>query len=229
MGIQKMKKVSVIAVCLNEEQTIVNILNKIPKDIVDEILVVDGYSTDNTFDLVKKAGYTIILQEGKGRGAAFRHGFKKARGDILVMLSTDGNERPGDIHNLIKKMNDGYDMVIATRFGLGRSEDVTFIRNIGNYLFTWLCNWVAGLHLTDSMNGFRALTKKAIEKMSLDADRFDIEAEITTKAGKLGLRVTEIPTIEDPRAHGKSRLKTWRDGYVILKRIMKEAWRRPPY
>ena len=67
----KKKKISVVAVCLNEEKVILNVLNKIPKDIADEILVIDGYSTDNTFELVKKTSYSIIFQEGKGRGAAF--------------------------------------------------------------------------------------------------------------------------------------------------------------
>lgn len=225
----KKKKVSVVAVCLNEEKIILDVLKNIPHDIVDEILVVDGYSTDNTYDLVKKAGYHIILQEKKGRGAAFRTGFKRAKGDIIVMLSTDGNELPCDIRKLIAKIKQDYDMVIATRFGLGRSEDVTFIRNIGNHFFTWLCNIVAGLTLTDSQNGFRAITKEALHAMNLKSDRFDIEAEMTVKAGKLGLRVGEVPTIEDLRKFGDSRLRTFRDGYCIFKRIVKEAVRSPPY
>ena len=145
------------------------------------------------------------------------------------MLSTDGNERPGDIRKLIQKMLEGYDLVIATRFGLGTSEDVTFIRSIGNHFFTWLCNNIAMLHITDSQNGFRALTKTALEKMNLESDRFDIEAEITIKAGKLKLKVGEIPTIENERSYGDSRLRTFRDGYLILKRIIKEALRGPPY
>lgn len=223
------KKVSVVAVCLNEVKTILRILDNIPKNTVDEILVVDGHSTDNTFEIVKKAGYSIIYQKGKGRANAFKTGFRKVSGDSVVMLSTDGNERSADIKKLIEKANSGFDLVIATRFGLGRSEDVTFIRNIGNYFFTMLCNLAGNLHITDSMNGFRILTREAIEKMNIESDRFDIEAEITIKAGKLKLRVGEIPTIEDPRLHSSSRLRTIRDGYIILRRIVKEAFRGPPY
>jgi len=223
------KKVSVVAACLNEAESILKILDNIPKELVDEVLVVDGYSKDNTFEIVKKAGYNIIRQEGKGRGAAFKTGFKKVKGDLVVMLSTDGNERPGDIRKLIDEINEGYDMVIATRFGLGRSEDVTFIRNIGNYILTLLCNIAGGLHITDSMNGFRILKRDAIKKMNIESDRFDIEGEITIKAGKLKFRVGEIPTVEDPRLHSDSRLRTFRDGYIILRRIIKEALREPPY
>ena len=225
----KKKRVSVVAVCLNEAKSILRILDNIPKDLVDEIIVIDGHSTDRTFELVKNAGYNIILQEGKGRGNAFKTGFKNVSGDLVIMLSTDGNERPGDIKKLIYKVTEGYDMVIATRFGLGRSEDVTPIRHIGNYLFTKLCNFVSGLNVTDSMNGFRILTKKAIEKMNIESNRFDIEGEITIKAGKLKLKVVEIPTIEDERHHSDSRLHTFNDGSIILKRIIKEAFRGPPY
>lgn len=225
----KKKKVSIVAVCLNEAKSILRILDNIPEDLVDEILVIDGHSTDGTFELVKNAGYDIILQEGKGRGNAFKTGFKNVSGDLVVMLSTDGNERPGDIKKLIDKANEGYDMVIATRFGFGRSEDVTPIRNIGNYLFTELCNLVSGLNATDSMNGFRILTKEAIKKMNIESNRFDIEGEITIKAGKLKLKVAEIPTIEDERDHSDSKLRTFKDGGIILKRIIKEALRKPPY
>jgi len=197
--------------------------------LVDETIVIDGHSTDRTFEIVKNSGYNIILQEGRGRGNAFKTGFKNVSGDLIVMLSTDGNERPADIKKLIEKANEGYDMVIATRFGLGNSEDVTFIRNIGNYLFTKLCNIVSGLNVTDSMNGFRILTKEFIEKMNLESGKFDIEAEITVKAGKLKLKVAEIPTIEDERSYSDSKLRTFRDGRIILKRILKEAFRKPPY
>lgn len=225
----KKKKVSIVAVCLNEAKSALKILDNIPKDLVDEIIVIDGHSTDKTFELVKNAGYNIILQEGKGRGNAFKTGFKNVSGNLIVMLSTDGNERPGDIKELIDKANKGYDMVIATRFGLGKSEDVTIIRNMGNYFFTKLCNLISGLNVTDSMNGFRILTKEAIEKMNLQSNKFDIEAEITVKAGKLKLKVTEIPTIEDERYYSDSRLHTFKDGGIILKRIIKEALRKPPY
>jgi glycosyltransferase involved in cell wall biosynthesis len=223
------KKVSVVAVCLNEAKSILGILNRIPRNMVDEILVVDGHSKDGTFEIVKKAKYKIILQEGKGRGAAFRTGFKVVSGDYVVMLSTDGNERPGDIKRLIEMANDGYDLVIATRFGKGKSDDVTFIRNIGNFIFTKLCNLVGDVHVTDAINGYRLLTKQAIKKMNIESDRFDIEAEMTVKAGKLGLKVGEIPTVEDERMFSDSRLHTVRDGYIILQRIAKEAFRKPPY
>lgn len=224
----KKERISVVAVNLNEEYTIKEVLTKIPK-YVDEVLVIDGYSKDKSPIIAKELGFLVIMQEGKGRGAAFKTGFKHAKGDIIVMLSTDGNERSGDIDKLIKKIREGYDLVIATRFGAGKSHDVTPIRKIGNWVLTKFINLASGLSVEDSQNGFRAIRRPALEKMDIRADGFDIEAEMTLKAGKLGLRVAEIPTIEDDRAFGVSHLRTFRDGFIIFKRIVREWVNGPPY
>lgn len=222
------RTVSVVAVNLNEEHTIKQVLTHISPS-VDEVLVVDGYSKDNSPKIAKDLGFSVILQEGKGRGAAFKTGFKHATGDIIVMLSTDGNERSGDIEKLVKKIEEGYDFVIATRFGAGKSHDITFIRKIGNWGLTQLINIASGISLQDSQNGFRAIRREALTAMNISADGFDIEAEMTMKAGKLGLKVAEIPTIEDEREFGVSHLRTFRDGFIIFKRILTEWRRKPPY
>lgn len=222
------ENISVVAVNLNEEHTIKEVLTNIPS-YIDEVLVIDGYSKDKSPHIAKELGFPVILQEGKGRGAAFKTGFKHAKGDILVMLSTDGNERSGDIDKLVKKIKEGHDLVIASRFGQGKSHDVTAIRKIGNWGLTFLINVASGLSLQDSQNGFRAVRKTALDKMNISADGFDIEAEMTLKAGKLGLQVAEVPTIEDEREFGVSHLQTFRDGFRIFKRILKEWKRNPPY
>jgi len=224
----KKTSISVVAVNLNEEHTIKEVLTNIPS-YADEVLIIDGYSKDNSPKIAKELGFSVILQEGKGRGAAFKTGFKHAQGELIVMLSTDGNERSGDIDKLIKKMNEGYDLVIATRFGQGKSHDITPIRKFGNWALTYTVNLASGLSIIDSQNGFRAIRKDALDKMHIEANGFDIEAEMVVKAGKLGLRVAEIPTIEDERVFGVSHLNTFRDGFWIFKRIIKEWMRNPPY
>ncbi len=223
------KKVSVIAVNWNEEGTIKQVLEAIPERIVDEVVVVDGNSKDRSAVIARGMGYKVIQQEGKGRGAAFRTGLKNISGDFVIMLSTDGNERAGDITKIVEKLNEGYDMVIATRFGKGSSTDVTFIRNLGNWFFTNTCNLLTGYRLSDAQNGFRGIKKEHFTAMNIEANRFDIEDEMVMKAGKLGLKITEVPTIEDGREFGKSRLNTIKDGWMILKRIMKVALSKPPY
>src|SRR3989338_6915682 len=160
---------------------------------------------------------------------AFRTGLKYVKGYYIIMLSTDGNERPEDIVKIVNKLNDGYDMVIATRFGKGKSLDVTGVRSFGNNFFTWLCNIFTGYKLTDAQNGFRGIKRSAFLKMNIEANRFDIENEMVMKAGKMKLKVTEIPTVEEKRMYGDSRLNTFKDGYLIFKRILKEEFRKPPY
>ncbi len=225
---KKNYKYSVIAVNLNEEHTIKEVLTNIPS-YIDEVLVIDGYSKDKSAGIARDLGFSVILQDGKGRGAAFKTGFKHVKGNIIVMLSTDGNERSGDIDKLIKKIEEGSDLVIAKRFGEGKSYDITPIRKIGNWILTALINWTSGLALVDSQNGFRAIRREALKQMNISADGFDIETEMTMKAGKLKLKVTEIPTIEDDREFGVSHLNTWRDGFKIFMRIMHEWKNSPPY
>lgn len=223
------KRVSVIAVNLNEEGTIRQVLEAIPLEIVDEVLVVDGHSSDNSVFIARDLGFKVIAQEGKGRGSAFRTGLKNIDGDYVIMLSTDGNERAGDIKKIVDKLNEGYDMVIATRFGKGSSRDVTIIRSFGNWFFTKLCNLFTGYNLSDAQNGFRGIKKELFELMNIQATRFDIENEMVMKAGKMGLKVIEIPTIEEKRLCGESRLNTWKDGLIIFKRIIKVAFNKPSY
>src|SRR3989344_533435 len=197
-----MKKiVSVIACNMNEEGSIKQVLESIPKEVVNEVIVVDGASKDKSPEIARKLGFKVIQQEGKGRGNAFRTGLKNVKGDYVIMLSTDGNERSGDIRKIVEKLNEGYDMVIATRFGKGQSKDVTPIRSIGNSFLTSLCNIITGYGLSDAQNGFRGIKREHFIAMNIQANRFDIENEMVVKAGKMKLKVTEIPTIEDKRAY----------------------------
>lgn len=221
-------KITVVAANLNEEHTIKKVLQGIPA-FVDEILVIDGNSKDKSPFIARQLGYPVIPQEGKGRGNAFKTGFKHATGDAIIMLSTDGNERAGDITKLVDKIIEGNDLVIASRFGQGKSYDATPIRRFGNWFLTKCTNLTGGTQLYDTQNGFRAIRKTALEKMNLEAEKFDIEAEITMKAGKMSLKIAEIPTVEDNREHGSSNLHTFQDGWKIFKRIIKEARRQPPY
>ena len=90
-------KTTLIIPTLNEAESIKKVLDQIPKGEIDEILVIDGYSTDGTADLVKKLGYPVIFQEGKGFGRAITTGIKYAKGDVVVILNADNSHDPKDI------------------------------------------------------------------------------------------------------------------------------------
>ena len=219
-------KTSLIVLTLNEADGFRKVMPKVNPKWVDEILVVDGGSTDGTPELARKMGYKVVSQKNRGRGEAFRLGLEKSKGGLLIYFSPDGNEDPKDIPLLVKKAKEGWDMVIASRFGRGsKSYDATLVRRIGNNFFTGLINVLFGLRLSDAVNGFRAITRDAMESIKTDAVYFDIEIQMTMRCARKGYRISEIPTIEYERAFGKGKLSTITDGSRYLKLIATEFFR----
>ena len=223
---QKKPKVSLIVLTYNERAGLEKIMPRVRRSWVDEILVVDYNSKDGTVELAKKMGLKVIPQLNKGRGNAFRIGMEHATGDILVYFSPDGNEIPEDIPKLIDKINEGYDMVIASRFSrLSKSEDATFIRRLGNNIFTFVINLFFRTKLTDAVNGFRAIKKEVMQDIDTDARYFDIEIQMSMRCGKKGYKIAEIPTVEPKRIEGKGKLNTFVDGWRYAKLILREFFR----
>lgn len=217
-----MEKVSVIIPALNEVGSIGQVLNDIPKDAVDEVLVADGGSKDGTVELVTKLGYRIVTQDKKGYGAAIMSGINRAKGDVVVVLNADGSQNPKDIPLLLNKMRDGYDMVLASRYlpGAG-SEDDTILHYIGNKIFTFLCNILYGLKVSDVLYFFFAAKKEIFEKVkpaSLDAG---ICVEFPIKVRKAGFKIGEIPSFEKKRTAGKAKVNAFTTGFKILIRVIK--------
>jgi glycosyltransferase involved in cell wall biosynthesis len=219
-------KVSLILLTSNEIEGCKKIIPMIPKKYIDELICVDLDSKDGTVKYLKKMGYMVYAQKVRGRGIAFRIGMKKAKGDILVYFSPDGNEDPKDIPKLIQKIRDGYDMAIASRFHPDSvSEDATLVRRFGNLMFTGLINLFWHSNVTDAVNGFRAIKKDVMEDINTRTKYFEIEIEMTIKCSKKGYKITEIPTIEAKRIGGKGKLKTFRDGWLYTKFIFGELFR----
>ena len=226
--------VTLVVLTLNEIDGVTTVFPKLPMHCLDEVLVVDGGSTDGTLEFFGARGVHVIRQERRGRGEAFRLAFQHARNDLLVFFSPDGNEDTDDIPQLIDGLAAGYDMVIASRFMRGgRSEDADkFLfasRQWGNLMFTWLANILCGrgAWITDTINGYRALTRAAFARMAPDAEGYTIEYQMSIRALQLGLRVLEIPTQESPRiGRGVSKLNAIPVGLKFGALLMRE-WARP--
>lgn len=201
-------KTTLIILTRNEILGVKEIVPRIPLDAVDEVIAVDYRSTDGTVDFFEKHKIRVIKQQKKGRGEAFRLAAEQAKNENLLFFSPDGNEDPQDIPHLIEKMNEGYDMVIASRFmkGAHNEEDDQLIklRKWANQGFTLLVNLFWHGRLTDSINGYRIITKKAFESLKLDGDGFVIEYQMSIRALKKNLKIVEIPTYESGRIAGKS-------------------------
>jgi len=224
---------TLVILTLNEIEGVTHIFPKLPLHLVDEVLVVDGGSTDGTIEFFEAQGVRVVRQERRGRGEAFRLAVRDARNDFLVFFSPDGNEEPADIPQLVEGLSQGHDMVIGSRFMAGgcSEDDDKFLfasRRWGNLLFTWLANVLCGRGgwITDTINGYRAVTRAAFQRLEPDAHGYAIEFQMSIRALQLGLRVLEIPTQESPRiGRGVSKLNAIPVGFRFLGVLAREcAW-----
>lgn len=215
-------KVSVIIPTLNEVETIEKVLRDIPKGVVDEILIVDGHSKDGTVELVKKLGYPLIFQQGKGYGSAAATAIKHAQGDVLIFLTGDCSQEPKDIPKLLKKLEQGYDLVMASRYLLDSgSEDDTLLHYIGNKFFTWLCNKIHQTTFSDSLYFFIAIRREVFDSIQLFSSGCEYCLELPIKAHKAGFKIAQIPSFERKRAGGRAKIRAFSAGSRILRRLLK--------
>ncbi|MGC9010609.1 MAG: glycosyltransferase family 2 protein [Candidatus Micrarchaeia archaeon] len=222
----KPKLISIVIPTLNEEGNIGTVIKEVKKELEDygykyEIIVVDGHSTDKTAEIAKSLG-AKVLYDSIGKGSALRRGMEKARGDIIVSMDADLSNKPNELRLLISGIEIGYDICMGSRFITGGgTEDMPLLRKFGNKIFVSLVNLFFGTNYTDLCYGYRGFKKGVFKKLNLTEDRFGIETEISIKAAKLGLKVLEVPSFEKKRSSGRGKLKSFRDGYAILKTIFK--------
>lgn len=210
-------RVTLLIPALNEGKSIGQTIKQIPRDAVDEILVVDGNSADNTVEVVRSLGCRAILQPGKGFGDALAHGFKNASGDIIVIMDADGSPDPQEIPQLLAKLNEGYDMVLGSRYLAGtKTKDDTLLRFMGNKLFTFLTNLIHGTKMTDCLYFFAAIKKDILNSLEFKSKDFAFCLEVPVKIHKAGYKIGEIACHERARFADDSRVNALTDGAKIL-------------
>jgi glycosyltransferase involved in cell wall biosynthesis len=217
-------RVSLVVPALNEERNIGSVLDRVP-DLIDEVIVVDGNSTDETVAVCRaiRPDVRVIAQSDGGKGAAVRAGFRAARGDVVVMIDADCSMDPQEIGRFLHRVKAGDDVVKGSRFmDGGGTEDMGWLRAFGNRVLCQLVNRLYGVRFTDLCYGFVAFRREALAALELRTVGFEIETEITVRAIKAGLRLSEVPSVEAKRAHGKSNLRTWRDGFRALSTLIRE-------
>lgn len=218
-------KVTICIVAKNEEEGISQIIHSI-KQYADEIIVIDGRSTDKTFNIAKKSGIAVYRDHGRGRGDGVRVGLMKATGDIIVLFDADGSHNATDIPSLLTPIKKNHaDIVIASR-RTGGTLDTNpgidgVIRSLGADLMTYLVNVRFRTNFTDILYSFRAIRKTSAPRLCLTANDFSIEQEMVVKAVKMGLRITEIPSHENARAWGISKLKTHM-GFALFLKLLRQ-------
>lgn len=224
-------KVSVIVPTLNEAKNLPHVFEVLNKQDIHEVVVVDGFSTDDTVTVAQalRPDVRIVHQTRRGKGNALKHGFEAATGDIIVMLDADGSADPNEIPAYVEALVNGADFAKGTRFARGGgSTDITPIRRLGNWALNTLTNILYRTKFTDLCYGYNAFWRKHVPVMNVDCDGFEVETLINVRVAKAGLKISEVGSFEADRIHGTSNLNTFRDGWRVLKTIFKERIRRNP-
>ncbi len=196
--------------------------DKIPHTLFDNSLLVDGGSTDGTREFWESKGIRVAKRRSPGRGSAFLIALEECKEDILLFFSPDGNEDPDDIPRLLDAVLTS-NLVIATRFGKGgTSDDAGILRTFGNLFFTAICRLIFRAKVTDAVNGFRAIWRERMKDLNLPHSTFEVEMQMTIRASKLNMRITEIPTHEHRRIGGVSKVKSFDVGLSYLKLFLSE-------
>jgi glycosyltransferase involved in cell wall biosynthesis len=223
--------VSVVIPTLNEAKNIPWVLRRMPL-YVDEVVIVDGRSTDNTVGVARalRSDIVVVNEQRKGKGVALRSGFAAATGDIIVMLDADGSMDPQEIGWFVSPLQHDYDFVKGSRHVTGGgSEDLTWLRRTGNRALTGLANAVLHSNYSDLCYGYIAFRRECLDILQLESDGFEIETELIVRAAKAGLRIAEVPSWELDRISGASNLQTFRDGWRVLGTMAHECllWEAP--
>jgi glycosyltransferase involved in cell wall biosynthesis len=222
---QLRSRISVVIPALNEAQNLPYVLPYIPS-IVSEVILVDGHSTDDTIGVAQHLLPTvrIVKQPRKGKGDAIRAGVAAATGDIIVMLDADGSADPNEIPRFVGALLSGCDFAKGSRFLQGGgSHDITLLRRTGNCGLSRLTNLLFRTRFSDLCYGYNAFWKHCLESIEVDCDGFEIETLITLRIHKANLKIIEIPSFEYRRIYGTSSLNTFKDGWRVLKTIVREC------
>ncbi len=219
-------KVTLIIFTLNEIDGMKAVMPQIKKEWYDELIIVDGGSTDGTIEYAREHGYFIFVQKEKGAGAAFTESVGLATGDAIIIFSPDGNSQPETIPRLIEKMKEGYDMVIASRHAGGaKSYDDDIITAFGNWMFTTLTNLLFRAKYTDTLVMYRIFKKEIVEKLGIKTRSPAWGTQMCIRCAKKKLKVADIPADEPPRIGGKRKMKPFANGVQELSMIIGELFR----
>jgi len=218
--------VTLIIPTLNEVEAIGGVLKDVPRDLIDEVLVVDGHSTDGTPDLVRRLGFRVVEQPGRGYGDAIAAGFRHARGQIAVLADADGSYTLDDIRRLLDAVAAGADVALGSRYRPeSGSEDDTLVRRLGNAGFTFLMRRVFGVPSTDALFFYAAMRRKVFTSVEATSPGFEYIVEFLIRAHRAGFAFAEIPSAERPRTAGRSKVNAFLDGLRILRVMAREAFR----
>lgn len=218
--------ISVVIPVRNEAQNLYYILPRIPP-FVSQVVLVDGHSTDDTITVAQKLlpAIQVVRQIGRGKGDAVRIGLAACTGEIIIMLDGDGSTDPCEMGRFVDALLAGNDFAKGSRFlPGGGSTDITPLRRFGNAGLCTLVNLLFSVRFSDLCYGYNAFWKHCLDCVEIDCSGFEVETQISLRMRKANLKIIEVASMEHPRIYGQSNLRTFRDGWRVMKTIMKERF-----
>jgi glycosyltransferase involved in cell wall biosynthesis len=230
-------KTTLLVFSLNEINGLKAIMPKIAKKWCDQIIIVDGGSTDGSKEWAEENGYEVYVQKKKGLRYAYSEVWEYIKGDIVITFSPDGNSIPELIPNLIQKMENNYDMVIVSRYLDGAiSYDDDIITKFGNWFFTKTVNFLHGGNYSDVMVMYRAYRKNLAYELDMNKEdpyllpeklfftTIGWEPLLSVRALKKNMKIGEIPGDEPERIGGERKLQIIRWGAAYYFQFIRELW-----
>jgi len=229
-------KRTILALTLNEVEGVKAILPNISREWYDQLIVVDGGSTDGTIEWCRANGYEVYVQKRRGIRFAYFEVLPLITGDVILTLSPDGNCAPDQIPRIFAEMDQGFDLVIGSRYLHTKSEDDDVVTGFGNWLFTRTVNLLHGGRYTDVMVIYRAFTRRLITDLDLDKeDSYRLpeklfgtiiswEPLMSVRALKARMRIGEVGVGEPPRIGGVRKLQIFRWGAAYYFQFWRELW-----
>ena len=219
----KVELVSVVIPTLNEAGNIVEVINTVEKEIKYpyEIIIVDGGSTDGTRKIVKNKNCKLIIETRRGYGLALRLGMKQANGNIMVMVDGDGTYELKHINIVLDRLIEkDAELCLATRM-YDPNKAMGMMNFVGNKVITFCFNMLYKQNLSDSQSGYRALSKKAFDKIEFKEDDMAFATEMLVKFSQKKFKMVEIHTIYKERKYGKPKLRRFKSGIEIFTTMLK--------
>ena len=216
-------KTALIIPTLNEIDGMRSVVSKIKKEWVDEIIIVDGGSTDGTVEEAMEMGFKVIKQKIKGYGGAVLEGIKQTTSDKIIIFGADGSNETNEIPQLVEKSLGDFDQITISRFGkTSINEDARMIDGFGNKMFTFITNILFGGKLTDALSSSRLFTRKAILEIKLNELSLCAVEQISARGMKRKQRFYEIIGNERARIGGERKMHRIPTGSALVSLIIKE-------
>ncbi|WP_336363386.1 S-layer glycoprotein N-glycosyltransferase AglJ [Halalkalicoccus salilacus] len=210
--------VCVLIPTLDEAETIGDVIDGFRAQGFENVLIVDGNSTDGTREIAAERGARVIVQSTTGKGQAVREALDRIETPYVLMVDGDGTYRPADASAMLEPLVSGeYEHVIGNRFADMATGAMSRVNHAGNRLINWAFGLIHGPQFRDILSGYRAFTRESIERMTLDATGFGIETEMAVECAKHDVPTAVVPIRYEPRPDGsETNLRPVRDGSLII-------------